>query len=184
MASSAEAVEATSNGQSGPGILPLLIATVTAVVIAMLLLGGGMYYLAKSGRLAALLGTPATSVKTEQTAPPPTHAIALEPVVVNLADEGGKTFLRIGITLRVLDAELPKGEKPKEENSKDTKSAGDAEAAVRDTALEVLGRQTAEELLAADGKEHLKTELKAAIEKHNPDQKVTDVFFTEFLVQR
>jgi flagellar FliL protein len=164
-------------------ILPLLIATVTAVVIAMLL-GGGMYYLAKSGRLATLLGMPAQSVKAEQTAPPSTHPITLEPVVVNLADEGGKTFLRIGITLRVLDAELRKGEKPKEENPKDTKSAGDAEAAVRDTALEVLGRQTAEELLAADGKEHLKTELKAAIEKHNPDQKVTDVFFTEFLVQR
>ena len=81
------------------------------------------------------------------------------------------------MTLRVLDAELPKGEdQPKEENPKDVKNAGDAEAAVRDTALEVLGRQTAEELLAADGKEHLKTELKAAIEKHNPDQKVADIF--------
>ena len=96
MASSAEAVEATSNGRSGSAILPLLIATVTAVVIAMLLLGGGMYYVAKSGRLTALLGTPGRSSRregAEQTAPLPTHAIALEPVVVNLADEGGKTFL-------------------------------------------------------------------------------------------
>ena len=57
-------------------------------------------------------------------------------------------------------------------------------AAVRDTVLTVLGRQTADGLLAADGKEHLKAELKSAIAEHNPDLKVKDVFFTDFLVQR
>jgi flagellar FliL protein len=48
----------------------------------------------------------------------------------------------------------------------------------------VLGRQTADGLLAADGKEHLKTELKSALVEHNADLKVKDVFFTDFLVQR
>ncbi len=163
--------------------MPVLLATVAAVVVSMLLLMGAAYYLAKSGRLALLLGASAPNTKAEQVVLPPTHSIALEPVVVNLADEGGKTYLRIGITLRVQDAEL-KNEKPKEEKPKDLKGDSDVEAAVRDTALEVLGRQTAEALLAPEGKENLKTELKAAIAKHNPDQKVTDIFFTEFLVQR
>jgi flagellar protein FliL len=38
--------------------------------------------------------------------------------------------------------------------------------------------------LAVQGKEQLKTELKAAIAQRNPELKVTEVFFTEFLVQR
>jgi flagellar FliL protein len=57
-------------------------------------------------------------------------------------------------------------------------------AAVRDTVLMVLGRQTADGLLAVDGKEHLKSELKAALSERNTDLKVKDVFFTDFLVQR
>jgi len=76
-----------------------------------------------------------------------------------------------------------KGTKPAGEKSKDDK-ADDAVAAVRDTVLTVLGRQTAEELSTAVGKEHLKTELKAALAEHNSDLKVKDIFFTDFLVQR
>ena len=56
-------------------------------------------------------------------------------------------------------------------------------AAVRDTTLTVLGRQSADDLLAVNGKEHLKVELKAALAKHNPELKVADVYFTDFLVQ-
>jgi flagellar FliL protein len=48
----------------------------------------------------------------------------------------------------------------------------------------VLGRQTSEGLLSVDGKERLKAELNAAMAEHNADLKVTDMFFTEFLVQR
>ena len=77
-------------------------------------------------------------------------------------------------------------EKTKDEKgSGDSKSGKDADAAaVRDTALAVLGGRPSEGLLATDGKERLKAELKAAIAEHNPELKVTDLFFTEFLVQR
>ena len=73
------------------------------------------------------------------------------------------------------------GAKPKE--GKGGKDA-DTAAAVRDTALTVLGRQTSDGLLSVDGKERLKAELKAAMAEHNAELKVTDLFFTEFLVQR
>jgi len=122
--------------------------------------------------------------RTEAVALTTTHAMVLEPLLVNLADAGGSSYLRVALTLRVADVADKKGAKASDEKSKNDKGAEDAVAAVRDTVLTVLGRQTADGLLAADGKEHLKTELKAALAEHNADLKVKDVFFTDFLVQR
>ena len=165
-------------------IFPLMIATVTAVAVAIAIVMGVGYYLAKSGRLASWLGKPLPAPPPIQVVAPPIHSLVLDPLIVNVAGGGGKSYLRIGITLRIFDAELKKDEKAKGETAKDAKGGGDAEAAVRDTALDVLGRQTAEGLLSPEGKDNLKTELKEAIAKHNADQRVADVYFTEFLVQR
>jgi flagellar protein FliL len=162
-------------------VVPLLIAVVLGVVIATLGVGGIVYLLARSGRLPIQSGAAA---KTEPAVTPTTHAMVLEPLLVNLADNGGNAYLRVGLTLRVADAVSKGNEKVKEEKPGDSKSSKDADAAVRDTALAVLGRQSAEDLLAVDGKERLKAELKAAIAEHNSELKVTDLFFTEFLVQR
>ena len=162
-------------------IAPLLIAVVVGVVIATLVVGGVVYYLAHIGRLPMQGGA---MQRTEAAAPATTRAMVLEPLLVNLADAGGSSYLRVALTLRVADVIDKKGAKASDEKSKNDKGAEDAVAAVRDTVLTVLGRQTADGLLAADGKEHLKTELKAALAEHNADFKVKDVFFTDFLVQR
>src|SRR6267154_1636714 len=159
----------------------LLIAVVVVVVIATLVVGGVVYYLAHTGRLPMQGGA---LQRTEAVAPTTTRAMVLEPLLVNLADAGGSSYLRVALTLRIADVADKKGAKASDEKSKNDKGAEDAVAAVRDTVLTVLGRQTADGLLAADGKEHLKTELKAALAEHNADLKVKDVFFTDFLVQR
>lgn len=159
-------------------LVPLLIAVVAGVLIAALGVGGVVYYLARKGKLS---GHGVAVVKTEPIVLIPTRAVVLEPLLVNLADAGGASYLRVALTLRVADATAKKDAKPKEEKSKD----GDEDvAAVRDTTLMVLGKQTADGLLAADGKELLKAELKSALAKRNTDLKVTDIFFTDFLVQR
>ncbi len=142
--------------------------------------------LVRSGRLP-LVARGSSSVQAPKptvAVPELTHDMVLEPMVVNLADEGGKAYLRIGLTLRVVDAKDAKDAKPKEEKSKDEGAGSGAEAAVRDTTLDVLGRQTADELLAADGKERLKEQLKEALGRRNSDVKVAEIFFGEFLVQR
>jgi flagellar FliL protein len=162
-------------------VVPLLIAVVAGVVIATMGVGGVVYYLAHTGRLSMQGGA---AQKTEAIASATTHAMVLEPLLVNLADAGGSSYLRVALTLRVADVIDKKGAKANDEKSKDDKGTEDAVAAVRDTVLTVLGRQTADGLLAVDGKEHLKTELKAALAEHNADLKVKDVFFTDFLVQR
>jgi flagellar FliL protein len=159
-------------------VVPLLIAVVAGVLIAALGVGGVVYYLARTGKLPLQRGAVG---KAEQSVPITTHAIVLEPLLVNLADAGGSSYLRVALTLRVVDATGKRDAKAKEEKNKD---GDEAVAAVRDTTLMVLGRQTADGLLAADGKEQLKSELKSALTKHNPDIKVADIFITDFLVQR
>ncbi len=161
-------------------VVPLLLAVVVGVVIVALGIGGTLYYFLRSGQLTLQSG----SAKTQPNGAVATHVMVLEPLLVNLADAGGNSYLRVSLTLRVTDVPDKKDTKPKEEKTKEDKSGGEATAAVRDTALDVLGRQTADGLLAVDGKERLRTELKAALAQHNADLKVTDVYFTDFLVQR
>jgi flagellar protein FliL len=162
-------------------LVPLLIAVVAGVLVAALGVGGVVYYLVRTGRLP---GREGLAHKTEAALPVATHSMVLEPLLVNLADTSGSSYLRVAMTLRVADATESKEAKPKEEKPKEDKENSGDVAAVRDTMLTVLGRQTADRLLAADGKEQLKAELKAALAEHNADLKVMDVFFTDFLVQR
>jgi flagellar protein FliL len=162
-------------------VVPLLIAVGVGVLIAALGVGGTVYYLARTGRLPTQGGK---APKPEVVVPVTTHALVLEPLLVNLADPDGSSYLRVSLTLRVADAADKKSIKAKDEKTKDDKGGDDAVAAVRDTVLTVLGRQTADALLATDGKEHLKGELKAALTEHNADLKVMDIFVTDFLVQR
>jgi flagellar FliL protein len=180
-ANSSPSVSAPSPVTAKIPVIPLLIAVVAGVVLAALGVGGLVYYLARAGRLP-ISGKAAQ--KSEPVAPIVTHAMVLDPLLVNLADQGGSSYLKIALTLRVVDLAEKKDAKAKEEKPKDDKGSDEAIASVRDTVLAVLGRQTADGLLTTDGKEHLKTELKTALAKQNPDLKVVDVFFTDFLVQR
>lgn len=156
--------------------LPLLAAVAIGVLVATASVGGLVYYLLRSGKIP-IRGTVATPSEVN---PAKTHMLALEPLLVNLADSSGGAYLRAGITLQVADPE-----NVKEIKNAESKSSGkETDAAVRDTALMILGRQTSEQLLLPGGKEHLKKELKTALAEHNPEIKVMDLFFTEFLVQR
>ena len=163
-------------------VIAMLLAVVAGVVIATVGIGGVVYYLVRTGRSPVQGGTLG---KAEAVTPATTHAMVLEPLLVNLADAGGSSYLRVALTLRVADASDKKGSQTKDGKNKDDKNSSDeAAAAVRDTVLTVLGRQTADGLLAADGKEHLKVALKTALAEHNADLKVMDIYFTDFLVQR
>lgn len=183
LASSSSAPSSSTPAVTAPSkfpLIPLLLAVLSSVAVALLVIGGGVYYLARSGRL------PMPGVMAHKAAvvvPPATHVMTLEPLLVNLADGGGSSYLRVAVALRMVDGS-EKEFTAKGEKAKDDKGLNEAVAPVRDTLLTVLGEQTADELLAYDGKEHLKAALKAALAEHNPEIKVEDVFFTDFLVQR
>jgi flagellar protein FliL len=157
-------------------IISVLIFMLLGAAIASLGFGGVLYYLVRSGRLFVQRHTVVKAVTPTVTE---THLVVLDPLLVNLADEGESSYLRLSLTLQVADAATKKDSK-----AKGDKNGDDAVAAIRDTALTVLGRQTANSLLAPDGKKRLKAELKKALAEHNSDLKVTALFFTDFLVQQ
>ena len=157
-------------------IVPLLLSVAIGAAIASLGMGGFLYYLAHTGRLTTQA---ASVVRAKSVAQTPTRLVALDPLLVNLADPGGAAYLRLSLVLRVADASGKKADGAKA----DSNDEGEVDA-VRDTALAVLGRQTSDSLLALDGKERLKSELRRSLAQRNPKLKVTDLFFTDFLVQR
>jgi flagellar protein FliL len=164
-----------TSGASRPSIKFVLIWMLIGASIASLVFGGVLWYLLHSGRLSMR----AASATRALPAALGTHLLVLDPLLANLADEGGSSYLRVSMTLQVEDAAAKKDSAKKGSNSGD-----DAMAAIRDTALTVLGKQTTEDLLAPDGKEHLKAELKQALAERDADLKVKQIFFTDYLVQR
>ncbi len=163
-------------------LVPVLLAILISVAGAV---GGAMFWLARSGRLP-VQGAPAGVQSVKKPEPVKTRLMLLEPLLVNLADESNAGYLRVVVALRVEDLPLAKEEKSKEEKpaEKGKPVVNEDEVMLRDTALNVLGLETSERLLAPDGKDRLKQTMREAFAEHVPRVKVADVLFTEFLVQR
>jgi flagellar FliL protein len=185
----------SAQGQMKLPVMTMLIVVVLGVLIGLGTAGGGVYFLAKSGKLSlgAMVGPGPGGGDAAHTRP-----MVLEPFLVNLADEGGHAYLRLGLTLDVedtpgaaeksKDAPVKAGEEPvvptgAAVSAGTTAPPGEIETSIRDTVLTVLGRQTSAWLLGPDGKEHLKLELQDAIAKREPRVKVKDLFISDFLVQ-
>lgn len=94
----------------------------------------------------------------------------LESFVLNLADPGQRSYLRVGIDLG-LNRQMGKGESA-------------PLGPVRDTILSVLGQSQADDLVTAKGKTKLKEDLLHALQERVPGLGVEEVYFTEFLIQR
>jgi len=96
--------------------------------------------------------------------------VHLETFVLNLADPGQRSYLRVGIDLG-LNRELKHGEEV-------------PVGRVRDAILDVLAEAKADELLSGAGKTRLRENLLHALEQRCPDLGVEEIYFTEFLIQR
>jgi len=151
---------ATKGGKS-----KLLLIAIGALVV----LGGGGAAAFYVMRAPAQPGHTAPVV--EQVSEP--GLLSLEPFTVNLADPGGSRFLRLSVRLVVGSPE--EAEKAQKNSVLLVR--------VRSSILELLAQQTADSLVTPEGK----TALKAAIAEHVKTilegTKVTDVLFSDFVVQ-
>jgi len=112
--------------------------------------------------------------------------LPLDNMVVNLADPGGNRYIQIGLTLQLQDA-----------------ATGDAVKAfmpsIRSQILVILSKRTADDVLSAEGKGKLGTDIIAAVsevmgyptpkaedegkKKRGPASPVQAVLFSSFIVQ-
>jgi flagellar FliL protein len=103
----------------------------------------------------------------------PQGLLSLDPFVVNLADQGGSRFLRVNVRL-VVGAP---------EQAERVQKNDIALMRVRSSILELLTQQTADKLVTPDGKAALKHAIATRVEPVLEGTKVTDVLFSDFVVQ-
>jgi flagellar protein FliL len=142
------------------------LLVIVAGVVLLAVIGGGAYW--TFGRT-----DPAAAEAAKEEPKEPAALVALDPFVVNLADEGGGRYLRVTLGLVVNG----------EEHAKEFAEDSVARLKVRSSILEMLAQQTAEHLITTGGKAELK---KAIAERASHDAEhleVTDVLFSEFIVQ-
>ncbi len=143
---------------------------VIGAVVALLAAGGGGGYWWWSHRAAPVEGEAAHEEAAEKV---PAGIVSFEPFVANLADEGGSRFLRTSLKLLV----------DNEERAKEIEESAVEKARVQSAVLEVLTEQTADDLITPEGKAALKEEITEKAQAVLEETKVTDVLFTEFVVQ-
>lgn len=121
------------------------------------------------------------------------EAYAIGEFIVNLS-EPGRRYLKTSVTLLV--ASEVHGDGKKEEGGGHSGGSGDKEggsaikaamtpyeALYKDTIITTLSRQTIARLQAPGGWALVKDELKVALNRAVPDQKIVGVLFTDFIIQ-
>lgn len=144
----------------------LIIIAVVAVVV----LGGGGAGFWWWSRPAHAEG--AAAEKKHEAAAEAGGIVPLEPFTVNLAD-GGSRFLRTSLKLVVSD------EKAAEKISKNEVLL----TRMRSAILELLTQQKADALVTAEGKTELKKSICEHLSPMTGGTEVTDVLFSDFVVQ-
>jgi flagellar protein FliL len=167
----AEAAAAPATG--GKNKLFMMIGA--AVLVLGLGGGAGWYFLHGSGAEAS---APAdkdhgASKKKKKDEHPPEY-LAVESFTVNLQPENGDQYLRVAFTLQVNGAEQVELIKANM-------------AKVRSRVLLLLSGKKASEINTVEGKQQLAGEILAAVKtpfaEHGEEQEISDVLFTEFIIQ-
>lgn len=147
----------------------LVIFLVLVIALGAAGAGGWWWHSQRAGAAAGADG---------HAAPAPAHhadqgILPLPPFTVNLADSEAARYLRADLRLVIDDAAAVK------EVEEDAVKV----ARLRSAILEILSQKTADVLATPDGKQALKTEIAAAATEILGTPQVSDVLFTEFVVQ-
>jgi len=155
----------------------ILIMLIGVVMVLMLGLGGGLFMMwnklsametrSQSTAEDAEQGNQDSSVPVDKLLGP---IISLDTFIVNLADTGGKRYLRMTI-----DLELDREELESEVNKRLPQ--------VRDSILTILPTKRFEDISSAQGKTALRDQMLERINGMLARGQITNIYFKEFVVQ-
>ena len=166
--------EETAKGKKGKDKGKAKSNLVPAIVVAIGLIGGGKLMGGGEAETTAAAGEPAVTTTTVHESGP---VVVLDPITLNMSD--GR-YLKVGLALELK-------EKKEEGKEKDKGKGGDTDptkgyARALDIAIAVLGGQTYDGLVSAEGRSQAKAALAERLHEAYGD-KVYDVYFTEFVMQ-
>ncbi len=96
--------------------------------------------------------------------------LAMETFVVNLADPGGKRYLRVSMSLEINDQDFVEEVKKKIPH-------------MRDSILMILPTKTFNDVRTSPGKETLRQEIITQLNSHLKEAKIVNLYFQEFVIQ-
>lgn len=149
------------------------------ILAAILVLGagaGGGWYFSQSSAAHGEEEAPAKETRKKKKKDPAVKPeyVPIEAFTVNLQPENGEQYLQVQFTLQV-------------EGAEQATLVKDNMAIVRNRVLLLLSSKKASEINTVEGKQHLASEIQAAItepfEKQGDEQEVSDVLFTSFIIQ-
>ncbi len=115
--------------------------------------------------------SPSASARIERQSPMPRSTglvLSLPPITVNLAEPGGRRYLKLGLEVEV-NSDI--GNQLRENNAR-----------IRDAIIMLLAGKTYGDISSPDGKVLLKAEIAARINQILGSQRVVRVYFTDFVV--
>lgn len=166
-----------AGAEAKPKSKKLLVIILVAVLVLLLGLGAAAFLLLKGGGEDEAADAE-TSSETARDAKPrtPPQYMALEPVVINLADPGSIRYAQVGITIQV-----------------DSTATADQIKAflptIRNGILRQISRRTSEELLRPEGKDQLALDILNLVREETGlaptrgESPVQAVLFSSLIVQ-
>jgi flagellar FliL protein len=149
----------------------LIIIIAAFVLFVMALMGGGFFILwTKMAALSAPASTEEEIIEEEEEPQEIGPLYSLGTLIVNLADEGGKRYLRVSIELELESAEM-------------TEEVERRLPQVRDSILMILPTKTFADINTTPGKIAVRDELLVAMNGIVTSGEIRNLYFTEFVVQ-
>ncbi|MCX8062866.1 MAG: flagellar basal body-associated FliL family protein [Anaerolineales bacterium] len=107
--------------------------------------------------------------------------------IVNLVDPTGRKYLRVGVVLEFAPKDPEYFEMPEEEKQAYITTFNQEMESrlpvINDILITLFASQTFDKVYTAEGKEHLRQQIKELINQQLPEYHVIYVYFTEFVVQ-
>jgi flagellar protein FliL len=175
----AEAVPATAKKKSPVRLVLILVGAVVllgggaAGAYLMLSHKGGGAHEGKAAEEKAAEGKASEAPAKGEGAGESYGVLSLEPFIVNLADDGGDRYVKCTMRL-VLDHQAV-ADAAKTDDLTITR--------IRDRVLTLLSSKAFAQVATPDGKESLRKEIQAQVNTILKSASVTEVYYTEFIVQ-
>ncbi len=143
--------------------------------VVLALAGGGGYYYKTQAAAHAEEGAEAAPAHEEEkgVSPKDRGLVSFDPFVANLADEGGRRFVRVTVQLVVKDAL----------QATEMEESPVLKMQARAIILELLGMQFADALVTPQGKVALRQAIAEKVAEALHEIEVVDVLFSDFVVQ-